>query len=70
MYPLTSKTAIYLTNARYFTPNGECIDKVGIEPDIKVSLAEDLIGKISVLEPEQDAQLSKALEDLKGKLGE
>lgn len=70
LYPLTSKTAIYLTNARYFTPNGECIDKVGIEPDIKVSLAEDLIGKISVLEPEQDAQLSKALEVLKGKLGE
>ena len=70
LYPLTSKTAIYLTNARYFTPNGECIDKVGIEPDIKVSLAEDLIGKISVLEPEQDAQLSKALEVLKGELGE
>ena len=70
LYPLTSKTAIYLTNARYFTPNGECIDKVGIDPDIKVSLAEDLIGKISVLEPEQDAQLSKALEVLKGKLGE
>lgn len=26
-YMLTEDTAIYLTNARYFTPKGECIDK-------------------------------------------
>lgn len=65
LYPLTSSTAVYLTNARYFTPNGECIDKVGIEPDIEVSLADELLGKISVLEPEEDAQLAKALEVLR-----
>ncbi len=70
LYPLTSKTALYLTNARYFTPNGECIDQVGIEPDIQVSLAEELIGKITILEPEQDAQLSKALEVLTQQLGQ
>ena len=64
LYPLTTQTALYLTNARYFTPKGECIDGVGIEPDIQVSLAEELIGKISVLEPEEDAQLSRALDIL------
>ncbi len=64
LYPLTSKTAIYLTSARYFTPNGECIDGIGIEPDIAVSLPKELLGKISVLEPEEDAQLAKALEVL------
>ncbi len=64
LYPLTTQTALYLTNARYFTPKGECIDGIGIEPDIQVPLAEELIGKISVLEPEEDAQLSRALEVL------
>ncbi len=64
LYPITSKTALYLTSARYFTPKGECIDKVGIEPDIKVALDPSLIGQISLLEPEEDAQLSKAIEIL------
>lgn len=68
VYPLSSKTALYLTNARYFTPKGNCIDGVGIEPDIKVSLAEELMGKISVLEPEEDAQLAKALEVMAQKI--
>jgi len=68
LYPLTATTAIYLTNARYFTPNGECIDGVGIEPDIPVELSDELIGKISLLEPDEDAQLAKAIEVLKEKV--
>lgn len=70
VYPLSAKTALYLTNARYFTPKGNCIDGVGIEPDIQVSLAEDLMGKISILEPEEDAQLAKALEIMAQKTGQ
>lgn len=62
VHPLTGSTAIYLTNSRYFTPNGECIDGVGIEPDIKVALDKELMAKISMLELEEDAQLAKALE--------
>ncbi len=69
LFPLTEDTAIYLTHARYFTPNGECIDKVGITPDIRVPLALDLIGKISYMEPEEDAQLAKGVEVLLEQLG-
>lgn len=68
VYRLTSKTAIYLTSARYFTPKGECIDGVGIMPDIQVSLPEELMGKISLLEPEEDPQLSAALQVLNPEL--
>lgn len=65
-YPLIpSKTAIYLTNARYFTPKGECIDGVGIEPDIKVGLSDELLAKMPYLTLSEDAQLSKAIEVLK-----
>ena len=70
VYPLTPKTAIYLTSARYFTPKGNCIDGVGIEPDVTVALDEELMGKISILEPEEDAQLSKALEIMAQKTGQ
>ena len=34
------KCAIRLTTARYYTPSGKCIDKVGITPDIEVELPE------------------------------
>lgn len=70
VHPLSAKTAIYLTNARYFTPNGECIDGVGIEPDVKVGLASELMGKISLLEPKDDPQLAKALEIMQQKISQ
>ena len=34
-------SGIVLTVARYFTPSGQCIHDIGIEPDIKVELAEE-----------------------------
>lgn len=48
-------TSIKLTIAKYFTPNGVCIDGVGIEPDIYVEE-----GKTT-----EDLQLKKALDILK-----
>lgn len=48
-------TSIKLTIAKYFTPNGVCIDGVGIEPDIYVKE-----GKTT-----EDLQLKKALDILK-----
>lgn len=69
VYPITATTALYLTNSRYFTPNGECIDKVGITPDIEVPLSMELIGKISYLELGEDPQLAKAIEILTNQVG-
>lgn len=37
--PLDDETAIKLTTARYFTPNGRSIQALGIEPDIEVKAA-------------------------------
>ncbi len=62
--PLTRDTAIYLTNARYYTPKGECIDKKGIKPDVDVDLPEELKKDLVSLEPSQDVQLRAALEVL------
>ena len=67
--PLTKDTAIYLTNARYYTPKGNWIDKIGIEPDVPLELPKELRSKINTLELSQDNQLSKAIEILQGKIG-
>ena len=61
---LTEDTAIYLTTARYYTPKGECIDKLGITPDIEVELPENLAPRISELTVSEDPQLKAALESV------
>jgi len=39
--PLPDGSALRLTTARYFTPKGRCIQKIGIEPDIVVELTDE-----------------------------
>ena len=52
-----------ITTAEYFTPNGNAINKKGIEPDIKVELPDTVKSIYSVTEKD-DTQLQKAIEEL------
>ena len=49
------------TSAQWYRPNGECIDEVGIKPDVEVDLTieKDKNGNITKIE---DSQLKKAIE--------
>lgn len=58
---LKDGSALKLTIASYFTPNGTNIHGVGIEPDEKVELNESA-KEDNVIEPEEDNQLQKAIE--------
>ena len=58
------KGAIKLTTQEYQTPNHKKINKIGIEPDIKVELPEDVTNLLDVPE-EKDTQLQKAKEIVK-----
>jgi C-terminal processing protease CtpA/Prc len=51
------------TSAKWYRPNGECIDEVGIIPDVEVDLTieKDKNGNIINIE---DSQLKKAIEML------
>lgn len=69
VYPFTKSdkgtTAIYITTARYFTPNGECIHGKGITPDIEVSLPEEnKYLSFDEMSMEQDTQLKTAWENV------
>lgn len=59
-------SGVKLTTASYFTPSGECIHDVGIEPDVTVELDEDAVTLYGLnnLPHEEDAQLQKAIEVL------
>lgn len=62
LFPLRDGSAIKVTIAKYYTPAGICINGTGIEPDYQINLKTKHQDKlISVLEPEQDSQLQKAI---------
>lgn len=60
-------SGLKLTTARYYTPSGECIHEIGIEPHVTIELDEDAVTTYGInnLPHEQDAQLQKAIEMLK-----
>ena len=51
IYHITPVTGLKLTTAKYYTPSGRSIDKVGIEPDVEIALPEQAT---------EDVQLKKA----------
>ena len=57
--PLFHDDGVKLTIAKYYTPNGRCIDGIGIDPDIEVDFHEG---------DTTDVQLDKAKEVLQGKV--
>ncbi|MBR1815245.1 MAG: S41 family peptidase [Lachnospiraceae bacterium] len=64
--PLSDGTAIKITIAKYFTPNGSDIHTIGIEPDYVVELADGRQNAVN-LPHDEDAQLDKAIEIINSK---
>ncbi|MBQ6555435.1 MAG: S41 family peptidase [Firmicutes bacterium] len=68
-FELSDGSLVKLTTSRYYTPNGTCIDGIGIEPDVVIEAEKDfelpdLNDEDAVVDPETDVQLKKALEVL------
>lgn len=61
LYSLTDGSGLKITTNEYFTPNHNTINKIGIEPDIKV---DDYL-YTGTLDLENDTQLQRAIEELK-----
>lgn len=65
--PLSDGTAVKITIAKYFTPNGNDIHQIGVEPDVVVELEDGLTNAVN-LEREKDTQLKEGLQVLHKKL--
>lgn len=61
IYTLSDNSGLKITTDEYFTPNHNAINKIGIEPDIKV---DDYVFN-GTLDLEKDTQLKKAIEEIK-----
>lgn len=66
---LQDGTLLKVTTSKYFTPSGNDINHKGITPDVDVELPEEIWTK-PVITDEDDTQLQKALEVLRGQLGQ
>ena len=60
--PLPNQTGVNITIARYLTPNGTDINKLGIKPDIEIGNDYDLL-----IDTKNDVQLEKAKDILNDK---
>jgi len=58
MFSLPDGAAMKVTTARYFTPSGRSIDRVGIVPDVAVSEPADAARGVPGRDPQLDAALS------------
>jgi carboxyl-terminal processing protease len=59
---LNDGSAVKLTIANYYTPNGNNIHKIGVEPDVEVKLDESLLNRSYT--KEEDNQIAEALKIL------
>lgn len=67
--PLSDGSAIKITMASYYTPSGECIHKIGIEPDEKLEYA-FLGGPEDPYDESLDNQIQRGMEVLKEELSQ
>ncbi len=66
LFELKDGSAIKLTIAKYFTPNGNDIHKVGIEPDVEVELDAEAYKES---DGEKDNQLQAGIDEIMKQLG-
>ncbi|MDR1664548.1 MAG: S41 family peptidase [Clostridiales bacterium] len=68
LYMLSDGSAIKVTVAKYYTPNGVCIQGEGLIPDYVVEVDKETALRSGALSPDEDMQLQKAMEVLRQKL--
>ena len=66
MFPLDDGSAIKVTIAKYFTPKGNDIHKIGIKPDVEVEFDSQAYRDS---DGEKDNQLDTAIDEINKKLG-
>jgi carboxyl-terminal processing protease len=70
---LSDGSAVKVTTAKYYTPNGVCIDGVGVKPDVEVELNPDyvvptVVRKEATYDTELDNQLAEGIKQVEEKL--
>jgi len=64
VFPFFEGDGIQVTTQQYFTPDGRAIHGIGIDPDIKVALSEDVFDENYNIIREKDNQLQAAIDEI------
>ena len=67
-YQLSDGSAVAISIGKYFTPNGNCLEGIGLDPDIPVTVDQQTAAAIyaGTLDPMEDPQILAAMQALKG----
>ena len=63
-YSFWDGSIMKITDSRYYTPNGVCIDHEGIKPDVEVVMTDAEYLSITGVDSSRDKQLRKAIDIL------
>ena len=63
VFPLNDGSGLSVTTSKYYSPKGNCIHEIGIEPDVVVEMDESI--DVTEFNINEDIQLKKAIEHLK-----
>jgi len=66
-YKFWDGSILKVTDSRYYTPKGICIDHEGIAPDVEVKMTDEEYAGLIMGDIESDKQLKKAIEILREK---
>ena len=70
IFPLADQSALRITVARYYTPNGFTIQSTGLEPDFEIDMDIELTVRLQQLTIEEDVQLRYAIDIMTRQLGQ
>ncbi|MCX7715338.1 MAG: S41 family peptidase [Clostridia bacterium] len=62
LIPFSDGSGIKITQSKYYLPSGECINGIGIQPDIDVDLPDGTNKSVAQLSETEDTQLARAIE--------
>jgi carboxyl-terminal processing protease len=62
IYDLRTGGGVRLTTAKFYSPNGDTLGKIGVKPDIEVSVPKGFQRPIGEVDPTNDADVAKAIE--------
>lgn len=67
-YQLSDGSAVAISIGKYFTPKGNCLEGIGLDPDIPVTVDQQTAAAIyaGTLDPMEDPQILAAMQALKG----
>jgi carboxyl-terminal processing protease len=62
IYDLRTGGGVRLTTAKFYSPNGDTLGKIGVKPDVEVSVTKGFQRPIGEVDPASDPDVAKAIE--------